>query len=177
MVILFESAVSELMSELALPGLVASDRSACCTELVKSLTAVVSAALPAPAASCFSWLTKAVTAGLAVEGCSTRPPSVDGAFASVAWIFWHAAVTVDVEVEADGEVVDLADGLELPQPAARIMTAASAGVNAKTRNACLRMPLPSCFPSVVEAGAGAVASRGGCDGVCGAPMSWTASAC
>lgn len=150
--ILFESVVSLLMSELALPGLEESDRSPCCTELLKSLTAVVSAGLPELAASCLSWLVKAVTAGPAVEGCITRPPSVAGALARVAWIFWQAAATDDAgaeaeeDVDVDAEAFGLADGPELPQPAARIITAASAGRNVQTRNACLCMPALLPFP-------------------------------
>ena len=74
------------MSEVMLPGFDCAEASAFCTELAKSLTADLSAGLPAAAASVFSLLMKVVTWDLADDGCSARLPSVFGACASVAWI-------------------------------------------------------------------------------------------
>ena len=81
-----ESFVNRLMSELMLPGFDCADASAFCTDLAKSLTAELSAGLPAAEASACSLLMKEVTWDLADDGCSARLPSVLGACASVAWI-------------------------------------------------------------------------------------------
>jgi hypothetical protein len=148
-----ESFVSRLMSEVMLPGFDCADASAFCTELAKSLTAELSAGLPAAAASLFSLLMKAFTWDLADDGCSARLPSVLGAFPSVVWILRQAAATPDVVLGAEcdavaaGEVFGAEVWPELLQPAARIMSAARAGMAMKPRSANLCMPLLLRFPA------------------------------
>ena len=117
---------------------------------------------------------KAFTWDLADDGCSARLLSALGAFPSVVWILRQAAATPDVVLGAEcdavaaGEVFGAEVWPELLQPAARIMSAARAGMTMKPRSANLCMPLLLRFPSVERRsspeGCGPRARRNWCSG-------------